>query len=87
MTGHPVVHFEIGYHDGGKTREFFSALFGWEITSPQEGMVINTGRVGGITGHIVELAAEWGNYVNVYVEVEDLGTYLAKAAKLGGKHS
>lgn len=85
MTGHPVVHFEIGCHDGGKTREFLSALFGWEISGPEAGMVIDTGADGGIGGHIVELAAEWGNYVNVYVEVENLSTYLARAGNLGGK--
>ena len=85
MNGHPVVHFEIGCHDGGKTREFFSELFGWEISSPDSGLVIDTGRDGSIGGHIVELASEWGSYVNVYVEVEDLESYLTKASELGGK--
>ena len=80
---HPVIHFEIGCHDGGKTRDFFAGLFDWEISAPADGLTINTG--GGISGHIVELAPEWGNYVTVYVEVDDLQAYLDKAVALGGK--
>ncbi len=85
MKNHPVVHFEIGCYDGEKTRDFFSRLFGWEISGPDAGMIINTGVDGAISGHIVELAPEWGNYVNIYVEVEDLEEYLEKAEELGGK--
>jgi len=85
MKDHPVVHFEIGCHEGETTREFFAQLFGWEISGRDEGMVVDTGGVGAISGHIVELAPEWGNYVTVYVEVEDLEGYLQKAGELGGK--
>ena len=94
MQKHPVVHFEIGCNDGEKTREFFSRLFGWEISGRDAGMMISTGtnlrtdntQAGPtISGHIVELAPEWGNYVTVYVEVEDLDVYLKKANELGGK--
>ena len=83
MKNHPVIHFEIGSHQGEKTREFFSGLFGWEISGPESGFMINTGS--GIGGHISELAPEWGNYVTFYVEVEDIDTYLNKASELGGK--
>lgn len=83
---HPVVHFEIGCRDGGKTREFFARLFGWSITGPEAGLTIETGAgAGAIDGHLVELAEEWGNYVTVYVEVENLEAYLKKAGELGGK--
>jgi predicted enzyme related to lactoylglutathione lyase len=37
------------------------------------------------SGHIVERASEWGTYVTVYVQVEDLEVYLKKAGALGGK--
>ena len=83
MKNHPVIHFEIGSYQGEKTREFFSGLFGWEISGPENGFMINTGS--GIGGHISELAPEWGNYVTFYVEVEDIDTYLNKASELGGK--
>lgn len=85
MKAHPVVHFEIGCRDGEGTRDFFSRLFGWEISGPDAGMIIDTGDAGGIGGHIAELAPEWGTYVTVYVEVEDLEAYLRKAGELGGK--
>ena len=85
MKDHPVVHFEIGCREGDKTREFFTQLFGWEVSGPDTGMMINTGDAGGIGGHIVELAPEWGNYVTIYVQVEDLEVYLQKASELGGK--
>jgi len=29
--GQPVVHFEIGCSDQGKTAEFFKNLFGWQM--------------------------------------------------------
>jgi predicted enzyme related to lactoylglutathione lyase len=82
---HPVVHFEIGCHGGEKTREFFAELFGWDISGRDAGMTIKAGDAGGIGGHIVELAPEWGTYVTIYVEVEDLEVYLKKAVGLGGK--
>ena len=85
MKDHPVVHFEIGCHGGEKTRESFSQLFSWEISGHDAGMIINTGGAGGLSGHIVELAPEWGTYVTIYVEVEDLEVYLEKAGELGGK--
>ena len=47
--------------------------------------MVTTGVAEGIGGHIVELAPEWGIYVTIYVEVEDLEAYLKKAGELGGK--
>ena len=85
MQNHPVMYFEIGCHNGDKTREFFDRLFDWEISGPDAGMMINAVGAGGIGGHIVEVASEWGTYVTIYVEVEDLEVYLKKAIELGGK--
>lgn len=82
---HPVVHFEIGCRDGDRTREFFSQLFDWDVSSAESGMMIDAGGPGSVGGHIAELGPEWGAYVTVYVEVEDLELYLEKAADLGGK--
>ena len=30
--GQPVVHFEIGCQDQGRTARFFTDLFGWAVT-------------------------------------------------------
>lgn len=85
MSHHPVIHFEIGCKDGPKTREFFQSLFDWNISPPEQGLMIDTGQEADVSGHIVELGKEWGNYVTVYVEVEDLQAYLDKTVQLGGK--
>jgi hypothetical protein len=46
--------------------------------------MIDTGG-GGINGHITALGHEPHHYVTVYVEVDDVAAYLAKAASMGGK--
>ena len=46
--------------------------------------MITTGGTG-IDGHITALGHEPHNYVTVYVQVDDIPAYLAKAAGLGGK--
>src|SRR5580693_8691462 len=80
----PVVHFEIGCRDRGKTAAFFSDLFGWNTQEAGPATMIDTGG-GGIQGHITALGHEPHNYVTVYVQVDDIPAYLAKAAGLGGK--
>jgi predicted enzyme related to lactoylglutathione lyase len=82
-----VVHWEIGARDGSKLHNFYSTLFDWKIqVDPQlhYGMV-DTGGEGGINGGISTLPAEAHPYVTFYVQVDDLGAYLAKAESLGGK--
>jgi len=83
MSKNPIVHFEIGCRDGSKTSDFFSKLFDWKIVPAGPARMIDAGD--GIDGHISELADEWGNYVTIYVEVEDLDSYLRRATELGGK--
>ncbi len=85
MSRNPVVHFEIGCTSGPETREFFSELFDWNVGGREAGFSIDTGGEGTIPGHIVELAPEWGIYVTVYVQVDDLEATMARASELGGK--
>lgn len=82
--GRPVVHFEIGCRDLGKTRGFYSQLFDWQIDEGPAG-VIDTGSPAGIQGHMTSLGHEPQHYVTVYVQVDDLKAALEKAEKLGGK--
>ena len=82
--GQPVVHFEIGCRDLSKTKDFYSKLFDWQIQSSGPAM-IETGGAGGINGHITALGHEPHNYVTVYIQVDDIPAYLAKAEALGGK--
>jgi uncharacterized protein len=83
--GQPVVHFEIGCRDSARTQEFYSKLFDWKIQQAGAAAMIETGGAGGINGHITSLGHEPHNFVNVYVQVNDIEAYLAKAQALGGK--
>jgi predicted enzyme related to lactoylglutathione lyase len=50
--GRPVMHFEIGCRDKGRTAEFFSKLFDWNTQEMGPAATINTGAGSGINGHI-----------------------------------
>jgi predicted enzyme related to lactoylglutathione lyase len=80
----PVVHFEIGGRDSAATQKFFSELFGWTISSMGPAAMI-AAEAPGIPGHISSLGHEPHNYVTIYVQVDDLEAYMAKAVSLGGK--
>jgi predicted enzyme related to lactoylglutathione lyase len=56
--GHPVVHFEIGCRDNGKTSAFFSSMFGWDMQPAGPATMIQTGAESGIQGHISALGHE-----------------------------
>jgi predicted enzyme related to lactoylglutathione lyase len=81
----PVVHFEIGCRDQGRTREFFGGLFGWQFDAQGPALMIDTGGPGGIAGHVTALGHEPFHYTIVYVQVDDVQATLDKAARLGGK--
>jgi len=83
--GRPVVHFEIGCRDIGRTSDFFSRLFGWNAQPLGPATMINTGADGGIQGHITALGHEPYHYTIFYVEVDDVQGYLDKATALGGR--
>ncbi len=83
--GQPVVHFEIGCRDVGKTHQFFSELFGWHIQQAGPAAVIDTASQRGVPGHITSLGHEPYHYTMFYVEVDDIQAYLDKAVALGGK--
>jgi predicted enzyme related to lactoylglutathione lyase len=86
-AGAPVVHFEIGCRDEAKTREFFGKLFGWDIIPPPAANVpaMIAAAKDGISGHITSLGHEPQHYVTIYVQVDDIPTYLARVVSLGGK--
>ncbi|MFZ0640733.1 MAG: VOC family protein [Candidatus Acidiferrales bacterium] len=81
--GHPIVHFEIGCKDSGKTQDFYAKLFGWKITQAGPAAMIDTGE--GATGHITALGHEPHHYTIFYVKVENVQKYLDQAQLLGGK--
>lgn len=83
--GCPVVHFEIGCRDRAKTETFYTNLFGWRIEPAGPAGIVSTGSGSGIAGHITSLGHEPHNYVNIYVEVDNLEAYLVRASELGAR--
>src|SRR3984957_19240753 len=83
--GRPVVHFEIGCRDRAKTGDFYSKLFGWNITEAGPASNIDTGSPRGVQGHITSLGHEPEHYTTFYVDVEDVQAALDHAVALGGK--
>ena len=73
--GQPVVHFEVIARDAAKAREYYSALFGWEIdaNNPMNYGTIerdgNTNAEGvGIGGGIGESPEGYAGHVTFYVQ-------------------
>lgn len=83
--GAPVVHFEIGCRDAGKTAAFYEKLLGWKTEAYGPAQMINTGSSTGIAGHINSLGHPPHNYVTVYAQVDDLAATIKKAESLGAK--
>jgi predicted enzyme related to lactoylglutathione lyase len=89
--GQPVVHFEILGRDGAKLREYYGALFGWEINAdnPMNYGIVDReqnlnphgiGIGGGVAGY-----DNFDPHVTIYVEVRDVEAALAQAESLGGE--
>ena len=76
-----IVHFEIGGTNTAKTSAFYSSLFGWKIVEGQVKMIEGAG----LTGHLNALGHEPSNYTVVYVGVDNIKAYIAKAESLGAK--
>src|SRR4051794_15605241 len=80
----PVVHWAIEARDPQRQREFYAALFHWEIGDGPI-MTIAAGLGGpepGPGGHIQASAVP---RVSLYVQVGDLSDALRRAGELGGR--
>jgi predicted enzyme related to lactoylglutathione lyase len=86
--GAPVAYFEVISGDHERARRFYSELFDWTAEAdPAMGgyAMIDTGNGdGAVSGGIGPASPEDGPGVRIYVRVDDLDAYLAKAEKLGG---
>ncbi len=88
-VGRPVVHFEILGRDSGRLREFYAALFGWQINAenPLSYGFVQPGIGGpeeGVGGGIAQ-AGDGGPRIAIYVQVVSLEDTLAQAEQMGGK--
>ena len=85
--GTPVVGwFEVTGKDGPALQKFYGNLFGWKVNDAGDGSGYGLVEAGekGIGGGIGASQDGGPGAVTFYVEVDDLGTYLKKAEKLGG---
>lgn len=81
----PVVHFEIGCRDLGKTDGFYTSMFDWNTSDYGPlSRSIDTKTKEGIQGFITALGHEPHNYVMMYVTVDDVKASVEKAVQLGG---
>lgn len=82
----PVVWFEIGCKELGPSREFYSAVFGWEFrdSGPTAELKRNEAEPG-IGGHLNCLGHEPHNYAMFYIEVDDIAATLKAIEAQGGK--
>jgi predicted enzyme related to lactoylglutathione lyase len=85
-VGQPVVYFDIGCKEREKTESFYNEVFGWEPAERSEyTSMLDMGTDEGITGAITSLGHEPHNYVMIYIEVDDIPSYLEKVEALGGE--
>jgi predicted enzyme related to lactoylglutathione lyase len=80
----PVVHWSIVAIDANRQRDFYSALFSWDIgVGPI--MSIPAGIGGPEPGPAGHIQSGSNPSVSLYVQVADLRSTIAKAIELGGK--
>jgi predicted enzyme related to lactoylglutathione lyase len=79
----PIVHWEIEAKDPQRQRDFYSALFNWDI-EPGGIMNIAAGIGGPEPGPAGHIRQSNRSGVTLYVQVRDLAETLARATELGG---
>jgi uncharacterized protein len=87
--GQPVAFFEIVSPDAERARKFYTELFGWQAQAdPSMGgyALVDTQAGEGAIGGGIGPASESGESgVKIYMRVDDLDAYLARAEELGGR--
>lgn len=83
----PVTQFQILSKDPDATARFYSDLFGWTVdaNNPLGYRRICTGSTEGIQGGIWPAPPQAPNSVQLFVNVDDVGASVTKAAGLGAK--
>jgi len=83
--GCPVIRFEIGCTNIGKTNNFYTSIFGWIGTASPMASYLNTNADEDIQGHITSLGHEPQHYITFYIQVSDINAYLLRIEAAGGK--
>jgi predicted enzyme related to lactoylglutathione lyase len=80
-----VDWFEITGKDGPALQRFYTSLFDWESTDAGSGYGQVAAEAKGLAGGIGSSQNGGDGGITFYVEVDDLGEFLAKVANLGGR--
>ena len=83
----PVLWFEVLATDGKALRQFYSDVFGWQISAADGGndYGLVTSGDGGIGGGIGTGRDDHDRHLTFFIEVDDPAAYLAAVEKAGGK--
>ena len=83
----PVMQFQILSKSPGQTAEFYSSLFGWRIDAdnPMGYRKIDTGSAQGIQGGIWPAPPHAPNFVQLFMQVEDVAAAISRAESLGAR--
>jgi predicted enzyme related to lactoylglutathione lyase len=70
-----------------KLQSFYTTLFGWEIdaNNAMGYRVVDTGSERGIDGGIWPAPSDAHDFIQIFVEVDDVATAAKRAIELGGK--
>jgi predicted enzyme related to lactoylglutathione lyase len=81
------MQWQIVARSPDQEAEFYSKLFGWEVNANNalNYRMMDTGSERGINGGIWPSPPEGHALVSLYVEVENVSAYVAKAVDLGAK--
>src|SRR5262245_56014231 len=83
--GSPVVQWQILAKDPEQATKFYGTLFGWKVDTAN-GLgyrAIRTQSTRGMDGGIWPSPPEGHNLVQLFIEVDDIDAYIAKAQALG----
>jgi predicted enzyme related to lactoylglutathione lyase len=87
--GQPLAWFEVISDDAPRAQRFYAELFDWKVSSDPTMpgyAVVDTGNGDDAVGGGIGAPSGPGETgVKIYLRVDDLEAYLAKAESLGGK--
>jgi predicted enzyme related to lactoylglutathione lyase len=80
------MRWQILAKEPEKVAAFYTKLFAWDVNTNNalNYRMIDTGSERGINGGIWPAPPQGHSMVSLYVEVDDVDGYLARATKLGG---
>lgn len=84
---HPVTQFQILAKDPDAVARFFGRLFGWRVNAdnPLGYRRIDTGSGRGIQGGIWPAPPQAPDFVQLFIEVDDVAATVEKAKKEGAQ--